>query len=145
MVDKRLCFGAHNSPGIFHRLTQAVRRMMQRRGYNVVCLLDGILVIDQDYNKCHSGYVTLIDFLHKLGLAIVWKKICDSSQEVIYLGVYVDSRSMTISLPEDKRVKFAALLQDFEQCTRASKRQLQRLAGKLAYAAHVVADGGRTY
>ena len=25
MVDKRLCFGAHNSPGIFHRLTQVVR------------------------------------------------------------------------------------------------------------------------
>ena len=74
MVDKRLCFGAQNSPGIFHQLTQAVRRMMQPWGYNVVCLLDDILVIDQDYNKCNIGYVTFIEFLRKLGFAIAWKK-----------------------------------------------------------------------
>ena len=94
--------------------------MMQRQGYNVVCLLDDILVIDQDYNKCHSGYVTLINLLRKPGFAIAWKKICDPSQVVTYLGVCLDSRNMTISLPEDKRMKFAALMQDFAQRTRAS-------------------------
>ena len=31
MVDKRLPFGARLSPGVFHRLTQAVRRMMAKR------------------------------------------------------------------------------------------------------------------
>ena len=112
-------------------------------GYNDVCLLDDVLVIDQDYNKCHSGCVTPINFLRKLGFAIAWKKIYDPSHVVTYLGL--DNRSMTISLPEDKRVKFAALLQDFAQCKRASKHQLQQLAGKLAYAALIVADGGRTY
>ena len=52
---------------------------------------------------------------------------------------------MTVSLPADKVAKFAAVLHEFCSRTRASKRQLQRLAGKLAYAVHVVNTTGRTY
>ena len=40
MVDTRLMFGARLSPSIFHRLSQCIRRMMQRRGYECVVYLD---------------------------------------------------------------------------------------------------------
>ena len=36
LKDTRLCFGAKLSPDIFHRLTQAVKRMMGRRGYDLL-------------------------------------------------------------------------------------------------------------
>ena len=52
---------------------------------------------------------------------------------------------MSVSLPRNKIISFAAVLEASLNRKRASKRQLQKLAGKLAYAAHVVNAGGRTY
>ena len=145
LIDNRLCFGAKNSPGIFHRLTQAVRRMMKKRGWNIVCFLDDILLIADDYAQCYQGYTELIRLVRALGFAIAWSKTSDPCQVVTYLGLCFDSTSMTVSLPADKVAKFAAVLHEFCSRTRASKRQLQRLAGKLAYAVHVVNTTGRTY
>ena len=34
--DSKLPFGAKLSPGIFHRLTQAVKRIMARKGYDLL-------------------------------------------------------------------------------------------------------------
>jgi hypothetical protein len=35
-IDKKLPFGSKLAPGIFHRLSQAMRRMMSRRGFTIV-------------------------------------------------------------------------------------------------------------
>ena len=44
--DTRLPFGAESSPEIFHRPTQAVRRMMGKRGFvNMIVYLDNFHVI----------------------------------------------------------------------------------------------------
>ena len=43
-IDTRLPFGGQRAPGIFHRLTQSVRRMMLRRGFlGIVVYLDDFL------------------------------------------------------------------------------------------------------
>ena len=47
-VDTRLPFGGRSAPGIFHRLTQAVYRMMKRRGFVVIVYLDDFLVIGKN-------------------------------------------------------------------------------------------------
>ena len=60
-------------------------------------------------------------------------------------GAQLDSHDMSISLPEEKIADFETLLQQFQGRTRASRGQLQKLAGKLSYAAHVVISGGRIY
>ena len=70
LIDNRLCFGAKNSPGIFHRITQAMRRMMKKRGCNIVCFLDDILLIADDYAQCKQGYTELIWLVRALGFAI---------------------------------------------------------------------------
>ena len=45
-VDTRLPYGGRRAPGIFNRLTQAVKCMMARRGYRaIVVYLDDFLVI----------------------------------------------------------------------------------------------------
>ena len=51
--DTRLPFGAKSSPEIFHRLTQAVRRMMGKRGFvNIVVYLDNFLVFGATQAEC---------------------------------------------------------------------------------------------
>jgi hypothetical protein len=52
MYDTKLPFGASCSPGIFHRLTQSVNRMMERRGFKTLSYLDDFLVITKDHATC---------------------------------------------------------------------------------------------
>ena len=53
MIDERLPFGASRSPGIFHRLTKAVRAIMNRNGYNnIVVYLDDFLIVANSYSEC---------------------------------------------------------------------------------------------
>ena len=50
---------------------------------------------------------------------------------------------LTLSLPDDKLVKLRKELEFFMDHTRATKKQIQRLCGILAYGAKVI-RGGRT-
>ena len=144
MYDTRLPFGARFSPGHFHRLTQAVRRSMERRGYQVVAFLDDFLIIHDTKDGCMEALNYLITLLRRLGFAIAWDKTLGPSQRLTFLGLQIDSVAYSLSLPEDKVSNLYDLLFSFLHRSRASCRQLQQLAGKLSWAAHVV-NGGRIY
>ncbi|CAG2216116.1 unnamed protein product [Mytilus edulis] len=45
--DTKLPFGSKLAPHIFHRLSQAVRRMMSRRGFTIIAYLDDFLFVKQ--------------------------------------------------------------------------------------------------
>ena len=145
MRDTKLCFGAKLSPGIFHRLTQAVKRMMARRGYDlVVVYLDDFLIISESKAECAIALNLLIQLLRRLGFCIHWGKVVDPTTKITFLGIELDSITMTLRLPFDKLQSFQSELQGFITRKRASKRQLQALAGRLSWAAGVV-KGGRVF
>ena len=67
MYDARLPFGAKSSPEIFHRLTQAVRRIMAKRGYeSIIVYLDDFLIIGKTEAECSLAYLMLLQFLQDL-------------------------------------------------------------------------------
>ena len=144
MFDSALPFGASLSPGIFHRLTQAVCRIMKRKGHDCIAYLDDFFVTGPTWEDCNSTLHLLLKTLRHLGFAIAYKKIEGPSQSITFLGVNINSVAMSLSLPGKKVEEYKILLASFNTCSRASRRQLERLAGKLAWAAHVV-QGGRIY
>ena len=145
LKDTKLPFGAKLSPGIFHRLTQAVKRMMARRGFNLLIVyLDDFLIISKSKEVCAQALNCLIQLLRKLGFAIHWGKVVDPTTKITFLGIELDSMSMTLRLPEEKLLSFRAELTSFLQLRRATKRQFQSLAGRLSWAAGVV-RGGRVF
>ena len=143
--DTRLPFGAKSSPEIFHRLTQAVRRMMAKRGFDdIVVYLDDFLVVGPTLAECTQAYDTLLTLLQDLGFTISRHKLVAPAQQLTFLGVQLDTVSCTMTLPHDKLIEFQALVSSFQHKHRATKKQLQRLAGKLNWACRVV-YGGRTF
>lgn len=145
MVDTRLMFGSKLAPNIFHRLSQAVRRIFYRHyGVQLVAYLDDFLVVGRTYEECNRHVLDLINLLRRLGFDIAWEKVVSPTQNLTFLGLQLDSISMQISLPESKLASLLDLIEQFLGAKRASKRELERLAGKLSYAAQVVL-GGRTY
>ena len=145
MKDTKLPFGARLSPGIFHRITQAVKRIMARKGYDLLIVyLDDFLLISNSKEACAEALSVLISLLRKLGFSIHWGKVVDPTQKITFLGVELDSVQMSMRLPHDKLCILRQELQGFLGRKRATKRQLQSLAGRLSWAAAVV-KGGRVF
>lgn len=142
--DIAMCFGSRKAPGIFHTLTQAVRRMMKRKGYDCVVYLDDFLIIAPSQDECQKGLSTLISLLRKLGFAIAWDKVIAPTMELIFLGININTRTKSLSLPQEKVQQMFTLLASFAKKKRASLKQLQQLAGKLAWCSRVV-NIGRIY
>ena len=89
------------------------------------------LVISDSKAACAEALSVLIQLLRKLGLAI----------HCYFLGVELDSLTMRLRLPNDKLLALKQELQSFTSCKRATRRQLQSLAGRLSWAAGVVRGG----
>ena len=74
-VDTRLPFGARPSPTIFHRISQFVKRIMQRNGFQkITAYQDDFLVIADNYDECLEAWTFLINLLLRLGFDINYDK-----------------------------------------------------------------------
>lgn len=144
LIDTKLPFGARLSPIIFHRITQAVKRMMERKGYDTCVYIDDFVTIATSQEACVEAMNCLIFLLRKLGFAINWNKVVGPTQQLVYLGIEIDTVHMCLRLPDDKLVKIRSEIQMAMTRQRLSKRQLQSLAGLLNFAAAVV-KGGRVF
>ena len=145
MFDSRLPFGARKAPGIFHRITQSVRRMMRRMGYgDLVVYLDDWIVISPTEAGCREAMMALLALLRSLGFSISYRKVEPPTKRIVFLGILIDSVKRSLSLPEDKVRQLHQLIDNFALKRHASLRQLQSLAGKLMWACQVV-RGGRSF
>lgn len=145
LFDSRLPFGSNVGPAHFHRISQAVRRCMIRRGMSgVVAYIDDFLLATETKEECEKMLFTLIRLLRELGFNISWKKVVGPTQRITFLGVDIDTQACTLSLGNDKIQQLRQKLQQFQRKQRASKQQLQSLAGSLNWASCVV-RGGRFF
>ena len=87
-VDTRSPYGGRSSPGIFNRLTQAIKRMMARRGYKMIIVyLDDFLIIAPSFAKCLEAYECPLEMLCKLGFEISWRKVAPPIYTILdFLG-----------------------------------------------------------
>ena len=99
LTDTRLMFGSKLAPNIFHRISQAIRRIMCLR-YNIpiVAYLDDFFIAAPSYEECNSSMQKLIDLLHRLGFDIAWDKVQGPTQNLIVLGKNLNSVDMRMTL-----------------------------------------------
>ena len=93
---------------------------------------------------CAEALNILIQLLRKLGFMIHWGKVVDPTTCITFLGIELNSVSMTLSLPEEKLLLLQQELQSSLRMNRFTKRQLQSLAGRFSWAASVI-RGGRVF
>ena len=145
LFDTRLPFGSRLGPCIFSRITQAVKRIMYRKGFtNIVVYLDDFLLLAESYEECCRAQAALISLLTELGFLVSWDKVVSPSTCLVFLGVTIDTCAGTLSLDSGKLGKVLCKLQLFHTRKRATKRQLQSLAGLLNWACQAV-KGGRFF
>jgi hypothetical protein len=142
LIDTRFPFGARKSPEVFHRITQAVKRCMIRRGYQgTLVYLDDFLVAGENFEQCRMAYNTLIYLLRDLGFKIAWNKVCDPCQKLTFIGLVIDTVAGTLSLEPGKVQGLRDEISLFLSRHRASRRQLESLAGRLNWYSNVIPWG----
>jgi len=118
---------------------------MIRRGYQkLVAYQDDFLVLGDTHSECLAAWKELIYIVERLGFELNQDKLIPPSKQMSFLGISLDSEAMSVTLPDEKLVNIREILREYLGKSRATKRQLQSLAGKLNYAASVV-RGGRTF
>ncbi|KAL9976854.1 hypothetical protein ACROYT_G014191 [Oculina patagonica] len=127
LYDCKLPFGAAKSPEIFHRLTQAITRMMERRGFTVLAYLDDFLIISDTAQECKQAYQELIKLLGELGFQINWDKAVGPCQRLTFLGIEIDTVRRQLTLPERKLCELRLLLSETTAKRSITKREFAML------------------
>ncbi len=145
MVDNRMCMGLSSSPYIFTRISNFVVRCARREGINrVINYLDDFCIVSGDEDTARTQQIRLVRILRRLGFFISFKKLQSPAKKLRFLGIYIDSITLELSLPEDKLMKLREILRGFNNKVKARKRELEKLGGLLAHCSKVI-RGGRTF
>ena len=136
--DTRLCMGTSKSPWIFQKLSDAVCKIMRFNGYICIVYLDDYYVCAKSESECREAYDFLWSLLTDLGFTINVKKSIPPCQCLIFLGIEIDTRSRTMSIPSTKVADIQNELDKWINTKKASKRAIQRLLGKMNWAAKCV-------
>ena len=143
MTDNRLSMGLSSSPFVFSKISNFIVRCAGRRGCRrIVNYLDDYCVINTTLEECREDQRRLLEVLRHLGFYISYKKLSHQSTKTRFLGILVDSETMSLSLPVDKMEKMMTSLRKTVRKKKITRKELEKLAGYLAHASKVVRGGG---
>ena len=145
LCENRLSFGLKCAPFIFNMLSCLAVDMARVKGATcVINYLDDFIVVEHSEGDCTAKQNILLSVLRSMGFSISWKKVSPPSTKTVFLGIFVDSVKMELSLPGEKIDRLVVMIDGLCQSGKANKKQLERLGGLLAHFASVI-RGGRTF
>ena len=80
-VDTCVPFGTRHESQIFQRLSDGVRYVMRRKGYDIIDYIDDYVDVGVP-SVATASFSALIDLMHDLGLTISQKKLVPASTQV---------------------------------------------------------------
>ena len=126
-----LYFGLAPAPYVLAKLLKIPIAFLRRIGTLIITYLNNMLLFGRTAEKVQMYRDTVILLLQELGFVINLKKlVMIPSQEIEFLGMVINSKRMTISLPEEKLQKVKLCL-DLYQRPQVSILQLMKVLGHL--------------
>ena len=124
-------FGLNVAPRLFTKIMKPVVASLRSQGFRLIIYLDDILIIASSIETLNRHKTLAISLLESLGFLINYEKSnLTPSQQIVFLGVLVDSASMQFILPQQKAVQIQ------KECrllntNRPTIRHLSRVLGLL--------------
>lgn len=139
-IDTRLPFGLRSAPQACQRVTNAITYMHAQNGYSAVNYLDDFGGVSSP-DQADTAFTSLQQLLTDLGLQEATEKTVAPTTNMTFIGLQLDTITMTVSVPHDKINDIQAALNEWQHRRRATKRQLQSLIGTLAFVAACIPPG----
>ena len=139
-VDCQLPFGLASAPVIFSALGEALEWILRQRGVKaVIHYIDDFLLLGPPSSpECKEALAITLQTCQELGVPIAPEKTEGPGTSITFLGIQLDSTSMTVSLPQDKLTKLQAMVR--AACKLKSVNDvhfLESLVGHLVHATTV--------
>ena len=130
-----LPFGLCSAPRVFTKILKPVVAWLRARGIRLVIYLDDFLIMAESVSLLMSHLNCILYILRSLGFLFNEKKsILAPSQEIEFLGLVIDSVSLSFSLPTVKVDKVIQLCEKALRAERISLRDLASLLGNFSWA-----------
>ena len=110
---------ARYRPRVFTKLIKPLRK----RGIRIIVYLDDFLILGSSIKESKANTQLTLDLLQWLGFTIVWEKT--------FLGLSIDSQSMSLSLLEKKIMNIQSKCQSLIHNPTSSAREIASLIGPL--------------
>ena len=138
-----LPFGLRSSCHLWERYATAAQWMAQHRlgSHLILHYLDDFFIAAAQHQRCQRDLNNFQFLLSHLGLPEAMDKTVAPTNRLIFLGIFIDTNAMTVSLDQERLDRITVLLTEWERRQNCSLRQLQSLVGTLSWASQVVRHG----
>ncbi len=137
-----LPFGLSLSPRVFTKVVEGALTPLREVGVRILNYLDDWLILAQSREQLGDHRDLVLRHLSQLGLRVNWEKSKLSPvQRISFLGVELDSVSMTARLTEERAQAVLNCLSSFRGRNVVPLKQFQRLLGHMASGAAVTSLG----
>ena len=131
-------FGCRGSGAAQQRVSEAVCYLMSNQGHPVLAYVDDFCGINSSFSDAVSAFATFEGLCSTLGLKLASDKSAFPAQRMEWLGFHFDTINMQITVPMSKLLEVQELAATWSVKTRATRRDLQKLAGKLNHISQCV-------
>ena len=142
--DTCLPFGLRSAPYLFNQYAEALQWILQHN-YQVADLIhyldDYFVAGPPDSPTCAEHLQQLLHVCSRLGIPVAMDKVEGPVTTLTFLGLELDSTLQQIRLPPSKLSEILTELREWATRTKATKRSLLSLIGKLSFAARAVPAG----
>ena len=98
--------GLSSGPRIFTKLTKVLFSELRKDGYLSTSYIDDCLLFGHSREACQENLQHTVDLSVRSGFIVhPQKSVLAPTQKIIYLGFWLDSKSMTVQLTEEKAIK----------------------------------------
>lgn len=127
-----LPFGLNTAPRVFTKLIKPIAAYLRKRGIRIIVYLDDFLILGSSIEESKANTQLTLDLLQWLGFTINWEKsILVPTQTLTFLGLSIDSQTMSLSLPEKKIQNIQSKCQRLLCNCTPSAREVASLIGTL--------------
>ncbi|XP_051551621.1 uncharacterized protein LOC127439454 isoform X1 [Myxocyprinus asiaticus] len=130
---KVLPFGLSLSPLVFMKVAEAALAPLREVGIRILNYLNDWLILAHSRDMLCSHRDLVLSHLSRLGLRVNWEKSkLLPVQSISFLGLELDSVSLTVRLTNERTQSVLACLKAFKQKTAVPLKLFQRLLGLMA-------------
>ena len=135
-ADKCLPFGASISCFLFQKFSNCLRHIVETltgKKFQVTNYLDDFLFIETNAAECNRMVRSFLSVCEQIKFPVALEKTVWATNRLVFLGIMLDGISLSLIVPEEKRVKALRLVQQFGDRNKATVRELQVLSGTLNF------------
>ena len=107
-----LMFGLGLCPRIFTKLLKIPITILRRLNIRLIIYIDGTLIMGSSMSKLLMARDTMLYLLEELGFVINYEKsVLTSSTVMGFLGILINSQTMTLTIPQEKMRNFSTYVE----------------------------------